>query len=240
MQRQNRVLIACIVFFAAFLLITFLRPSFNVIDTAVNQWMPTIQAPALTFLAEGIAFIFDTTSLVVISIAIASILFLKNHKPQGLLLLGAMGGEALLVTIIKNLDRVGRPTNALVSDSGFSYPSGHSVAVVVFGGVLAYFAWRHWHSTRSRTGVVVGLGVLVGVVGFDRIYLSVHWLSDVIGGWLFGAFWLSFVLLVFGWLEHAGKFKSERFGVVANWLFVAALIAAVLIVLVTLLYNHIL
>jgi undecaprenyl-diphosphatase len=201
--------------------------------------MPTIQAPALTFLAEGIAFIFDTTSLVVISIAIASILFSKNHKPQGLLLLGAMGGQALLVTIIKNLDRVVRPTNALVSDSGFSYPSGHSVAVVVFGGVLAYIAWRHWNSTRSRTGIVLGLGVLMGIVGFDRIYLNVHWLSDVFGGWLFGAFWLSFVLLVFGWLERAGKFRSERFEVVADWLFVSAIVAAVLVVLVALVYNHI-
>jgi undecaprenyl-diphosphatase len=224
-----------LVFFISFLLLTSFKPSFHALDINVNLWASSIQSPFATILAEGIAFAFDTTSLVIISIVICAILFLKNRKPLGLLLLGAMGGEALLVAIIKNLDQVARPTNGLLPASGFSYPSGHSVAVVVFGGVLAYFAWRHWHSTRSRVGIGVGLGVLVGVVGFDRLYLNVHWLSDVFGGWLCGAFWLSFVLLVFGGLELAGTFRSERFGVVADWLFVASVAVAVLVIAMSLL-----
>jgi membrane-associated phospholipid phosphatase len=78
------------------------------------------------------------------------LLFLKNYKPQGLLLLGAMGGDALIVSIVKTLNQVARPTDAIIADTGFSYPSGHSAGIVVFCGVFAYFAWRHWKGIRLR------------------------------------------------------------------------------------------
>ncbi len=199
------------------------------VDVAVNQWTPTIQTPILTIFAQAIAIVFDTTSLVILSIAISAALFLKHRKPAGLFLLAAMGGDALFVSIIKAIDQVARPINPIVPDTGFSFPSGHSAGVVVFAGVLAYFAWRHWCSTRSRAAVGVGLGVLVGVVGFDRVYLNVHWLSDVFGGWLFGAFWLSFVIVLFGWLERRGTFRWVRFGVVANWVYAVGVVVAVLV-----------
>jgi membrane-associated phospholipid phosphatase len=116
--------------------------------------------------------------------------------------------------------------------SGYSYPSGHSAGCIVFYGILAYFAWRHWQSTRSRALIGSGMAVVVKVVGFDRLYLGVHWLNDVVGGWLFGAFWLSFVILVFRHLQRAGKFESERFGLVAMLLFWVAVVVAVFVVLV--------
>jgi undecaprenyl-diphosphatase len=231
MLTQKRTVLLCIGFLLAFLLVTIFRPNFQGIDVAVNLWTPTIQSPILTFFAEGIAVVFDTTSLVIISIVISGILFLKKHKLEGLFLLGAMGGDALIVSILKALDHVARPANAIVADTGFSYPSGHSAGVVVFMGILAYFAWRHLRNTRARVGIGVGLGVLVGAVGFDRIYLNVHWLSDVIGGWLFGAFWLAFVILLFGWFERSVSFESKRVNVVANLLFVVAVIVAVLVAL---------
>jgi undecaprenyl-diphosphatase len=230
LKKLQKPILVCAAFLAVFLLVSLLRSSFHSIDAAVNQWFPSIQSNILTLFSQGIALVFDTTSLVFISIAISGALFLKHYKPQGLLLLGALGGDALLVEVIKNIDQVARPPNGLVPSGGFSFPSGHSAGVVVFGGILAYFAFRYWQSTRSRVFVGAGLGVVVAVVGFDRLYLNVHWLSDVFGGWLFGAFWLSFAVLVFGWLEGSGKFGSGRFGVVADWLYVAAVVVAVLVV----------
>jgi membrane-associated phospholipid phosphatase len=223
--------IACIVFFLGFLLVTIFRTSFHSVDGLINLWIPSIQSETLTVLAKGVAIVFDTTSLIILSLAISGVLFLKNYKAEGLLLLGAMGGDALLVSLLKILDQVARPTNAIMVDQGFSYPSGHSAGVVVFMGILAYFAWLRCRGIRSRVLIGVSLGAVVGIVGFDRIYLGVHWLSDVLGGWLFGAFWLSFVILVFQQLQKMGKFESERFGRVATLLYVLAVAVAVLFLL---------
>jgi undecaprenyl-diphosphatase len=196
----------------------------------VNAWTPTIRNPTLTALAFGVSLTFETNSLVLIAIVIAGFLFLKHRKHLGLLLFAVMGGDALLVSILKLIDAVARPTNGLYTPSGFSYPSGHSSAVVVFIGVLAYLALRHYHSIWAKTSIGTEFAVLVGVVGFDRVYLNVHWFSDVLGGWLFGAFWLTFAVWVFVWLESAGKFASARFGRVANWLYVVAVVVSVLVV----------
>jgi membrane-associated phospholipid phosphatase len=237
LKTERSLVIACIVALLGFLLLTFFRTNFHSFDVGINLWVPSIQSNSLTFFAQGIALIFDANSLVIISLVISGVLFLKNFKAPGLLLLGAMGGDALIVSVLKTLEHVARPTNGIFFDTGFSYPSGHSSGCVVFGGVLAYFAWRNWQSTRSRALIGAGMGVVVGVVGFDRLYLNAHWVSDVFGGWLFGAFLLSFAILVFRQLKLAGKLESDRFDLVANLLYLIAFAVAVFIVLYGLICN---
>jgi undecaprenyl-diphosphatase len=126
-------------------------------------------------------------------------------------------------------------SNAIIADSGFLIR--YSAGVIVFMGVLAYFAWQHWQSTRSRALIGVSLSVVVGVVGFDRVYLGVHWLSDVFGGWFFGAFWLTFVVLVFQQLQGEEKFESKRLSLVAKLLYVVAVVVSVFVILFSMFGN---
>ncbi len=222
--------LACLVALLGFLFVTIFRVNFHSVDVGVNLWIPTIQSITLTFFAKGIALIFDTISLVIISLVISSVLFLKNFKVQGLLLLGSMGGDALIVSVFKTLIHIERPTNGVYFNAGFSYPSGHSASCIVFGGVLAYFAWRHWQSMRSKSLISVGLGFIIGVVGFDRVYLNVHWFSDVIGGWLVGAFWLLFIILIFRHLNTKRKIQYYKFNLITNIVFGLAVVTSVLII----------
>jgi len=222
---------ACLVFLLGFLLVAFFRTSFNSVDVSVNAWIPSIQTTLMTTIANGIAVVFDTIILAIISLAVSGIFFLKNHKTLGLLLLGAIGGDALLVSLVKTIAQVARPTNALFAYAGFSFPSGHSAACIVFVGVLAYFAWQHWQSLSYRVLIALGLSAVAGVVGFDRLYLGTHWVSDIIGGWLLGAFWLSFVVLLFRILNGKGKGESGRFCLVAWVLYFIAILAVVFVIL---------
>ena len=220
-----------------FLFVTFFRTSFHSVDVAVNLWIPSIQSNIFTLFAEAIAVIFDTTSLVILSLVISAVLFLKNYRTHALLFMIAMGGDAVLVSVVKTLEHVARPINGILFDTGFSYPSGHSAGCIVFSGLLAYFAWRHWQSTRSRALIGLGIGAVPGVVGFDRVYLNVHWLSDVFGGWLLGAFWLSFIILVFQQLRASGRLKPGRFGLISKLLFAVSFIVAIFVVLIGLFGN---
>ena len=190
-RNEKLLTLVCAVFLVAFLFFTFFRGNFNSFDLQVNGWISSIQTRPLTIVNEGFAFVFDTTSLVILSLAIASYLFFKNRRAQGLFLLGVMGGEALTISIVKNLVESPRPTDGLMFSSGFSFPSGHTAGSIVFCGTIAFFVWQHWKSVSARASIGTGVTVISSCVGFSRIYLNVHWVSDIIGAGMLGVFWLS-------------------------------------------------
>jgi membrane-associated phospholipid phosphatase len=138
---------------------------------------------------------------------LAVYLFYRNYRKYSVLLLAAMGGDALIVSITKTLIQSPRPLNGLVYDAGFSFPSGHVTASIVFSGLLAYFAWQHWKSLKAKTVSGSLVITVTSIVAFDRIYLNVHWFSDVLGGLFFGLFWLTFSLWVFRYVEKIKKFQ---------------------------------
>lgn len=240
MLRKNlKPLLAAIVFFVAFVVFSLGRGVFQGIDVAVNFWAVSVHTDFAVLLAKGLSIVFDTTIIVTASLVIATFLFIKNRKAQSVLLLSAIGGEALFITILKNIDPVVRPENQLMLGAGYSYPSGHSAGVIVFVGLIAYYTWLNWNtSKRAKTAALAGFGLIVAFVSFDRVYLNVHWLSDVVGGWLFGAFWLSFCIFVYQWLKMKGKFEAPRFNLAANVLFVVGVLVAVLLVVFGWFFNY--
>lgn len=86
-----------------------------------------------------------------------------------------------------------------------SFPSGHSTAAMAVYGFIAYIVVRRVASRRVRFEVIYWTSVLVAVIGFSRIYLHVHFLSDVLSGFLVGAFWLLVGVAVAEWPRAAGR-----------------------------------
>lgn len=197
MRNQRTLFLVCLLFFASFLLTALLRSTFSVIDLQVNSWTVSIQTGFFTPTAVIIAYVFDTASLSAISLIIALYLFYLKRAKYSVLLLSAMGGDAILVAVTKTLIQSPRPLNSLISDSGFSFPSGHAAGSIVFCGLLAYFTWQHWKTGKAKTASGVLVVTATSIVGFDRVYLNVHWFSDVLGGFLLGLFWLTFTLWIF-------------------------------------------
>jgi undecaprenyl-diphosphatase len=185
------------VFLFGFLLVATQRSSFITLDLGVNAWAAAINTGSFTVAAEEISIIFDTIPMEIFTGVLVVIFTLKNRWQYGALLIGAIGGDVLIVATLKNLIMSPRPWNEVIYPTSYSFPSGHVAGNVVFFGILTYFAWSNWASARTRFltgGLYVALIVLIG---FDRIYLNVHWLSDVVGGFLLGAFWILFTLWVF-------------------------------------------
>ena len=190
-------ILVSLMFLFGFLFVASQRSSFITLDLGVNAWAASINMGSFQAAAVEISIIFDTIPIEIYTGVLVVIFTLKNRWQYGSLLIGAIVGDVLIVSALKNLIMSPRPWNEVINQTTYSFPSGHVAGNVVFFGIVVYFAWSNWASARTRlfTG---GLYVaLILLVGFDRIYLNVHWLSDVVGGFLFGAFWLLFTIWVF-------------------------------------------
>jgi len=197
------MLLVSLLALVGFLTLAFLRSSLSSVDYSANSWATTIQNGSFTAVAVAISIVFDTTLVLVFSLTAALLLFYKHLKKQSLLLLVAMGGEALFLSISKMLVYSPRPTNELIVETGYSFPSGHVTGGLVFFGLLAYFGWRLWNSSKRKASLILLCLAITSIISFDRIYLNVHWFSDILGGYLLGMFWLTFSIIVFKYWESS-------------------------------------
>ena len=126
----------------------------------------------------------------IIVIATIAIIFIRNKRIKLLLASNLIG-----ITIINNLLKVivarDRPNiNRLVNENGYSFPSGHSITSMVFYGYLIYLIYRYVDNKNIKVSLIIFLSLLILMIGFSRIYLGVHYTSDVMGGFLLGVVYL--------------------------------------------------
>src|SRR2546423_2295791 len=144
-------------------------------------------------IARGVSFIGGPTAMAVLMIAGAVYLLVRREM---LLLYGwlvAFIGGGALDWALKTIFQRDRPSfpNPFVHALGYSFPSGHSMGSLIGYGMLAYLIA---HSVRRRgidILVAICAGVLVLAIGFSRLYLGAHYLSDVLAGFAAGIVWLA-------------------------------------------------
>ncbi len=102
-------------------------------------------------------------------------------------------GAAVLVAVAKHLVGRARPpvVEHLVTAHGLAFPSGHAAQSVACYGAVAWLAWELGGTRRVRAVAAIAAATLALAVGFSRVYLGVHWPSDVLSGWLLGIGWLA-------------------------------------------------
>jgi undecaprenyl-diphosphatase len=105
----------------------------------------------------------------------------------------AVAGGGLLDLALKRVFHRTRPTGdgPLLTAKGWSFPSGHVMGSLVAYGMLAYLLVREFHGRRLQVAVSAGAALLILLIGLSRMYLGVHYFSDVIGGYAAGAVWLA-------------------------------------------------
>ena len=168
------------------------------VDLAVAQFFHNHGTPWAVRLFEAITFFGNPSTLGVIGLVTA--LVLAFHRRWSLLLGWAFAliGAGELNVILKGIFRRLRPQlpDPWVTPSGWSFPSGHAMGSFVTYGFLAYLLTRVPRADFPRRTAVAVLAVLVLLIGFSRIYLGAHYLSDVIAGYAAAAVWLTFCILV--------------------------------------------
>ena len=161
-------------------------------------------------LMRGVTWLGGTTRLLFVLAAAAGILILKRHHVQALALPLASFGT-LMVPIMKELVDRPRPTPdqipVLSAVGGHSFPSGHALTSITMLGALFYVAPYLCGRNRWALGVFRAiLGITILAIGASRVYLGVHWTSDVIGGYLIGGLILFATIRLF---EHLTRRLGE-------------------------------
>ncbi|TDV55191.1 undecaprenyl-diphosphatase [Actinophytocola oryzae] len=169
----------------------------GVLDGTFRDWVIAHRNGALTHVMVGATRFGSTPSLIVVALASAIWLTRLGRRGDGLLVVLGAAGIFLVGPVLKVFVERPRPSLSehIVFVNSWSYPSVHSLNSMVVLGLLVVLALRG-RTGRARA-VVASVGVLlVLLIGFSRVYLGVHWPSDVLAGWLVGVLWLTICFTV--------------------------------------------
>lgn len=190
--RKSKVWIWTFVSAILFLVILFNLDSFHTFDLAVSQSI--VRTPALTAFMIFITEIGGYLILGVLSALVFLALANRRRWVDTLVLIAGMVGGILIENVAKLLVHQSRPTGGLVEETGYSFPSGHAVMSIIFFSLLIYFYKNSIKNKIWRRIFLISAIFIALLIGFSRIYLSVHWASDVLAGIFLGAFWAGIVI----------------------------------------------
>lgn len=150
------------------------------LDHAIYERVSKLINTNNTRLLKGLT-ILGSALGIVISMAIACILL--NNKVNSIFLIFGMLGEVILNNALKVLVKRIRPAiNPLVIESNYSFPSGHTMAITAFYGLIMFFLWKSPLALVWKLTITIISICIILIVAFSRVYLGVHYTSDVLAG----------------------------------------------------------
>lgn len=134
----------------------------------------------------------STTMILGLTIVVGLLFILLRRFPRFLGFAVAVGGTAATVFLLKEIIHRARPDEAFQAylETGFSLPSGHTALSLAFYGFLAWILWHSIPQKNLRVLSLVFLSALIIAIGFSRLYLGVHWMSDVAASAAIAVFFL--------------------------------------------------
>jgi undecaprenyl-diphosphatase len=199
--RPDKLVITSIISGVIFIMIMLLVITNNIawFDDAIISLVQGLENDRLTSFMKFLSFI--GSSLMSVMIFVLVFLFLMivlKHRRELIMFLVTVGGSELWNLILKNIIQRARPnTHRLVEITGFSFPSGHSMAAFALYGAITFLLWRHIPQFAGRIAMITAGIALTLLIGISRIYLGVHYPSDVIGGYAASATWLMICIVCF-------------------------------------------
>ena len=172
-------------------------------DTQVRFFVHQHSSPALTKIMLAFSFL-GSVQFVTVVMAVSILLFLRMRwkRAAAWMLLSGLGAAALDVTLKSMFERA-RPLPFFVPEPhSYSFPSGHALGSFCIYGVLAGLLTARIRNRRIRVLIWVAAGLLVGMIGYSRIYLGVHWPTDVIAGYAAAAVWVGGLVSLDRWRRH--------------------------------------
>jgi membrane protein DedA with SNARE-associated domain/membrane-associated phospholipid phosphatase len=178
------------------------QTAFDVANDLRADWLVHV-AKAVTYLGSGWV-------AIPLAVLAAIVLAVRRHWLEFWALVVGMTLTVLLVPEIKGLTDRPRPQDPLVTVHGSAFPSGHAAQATLYTWLAITFALRVVPGIKRRS-LVIAAGILItGLIGLTRLYLQVHWLSDVTAGWALGVSCFSAVAIVVLVIAHIRDNSRRR------------------------------
>ncbi|MGM7722049.1 phosphatase PAP2 family protein [Metabacillus sp. Hm71] len=180
------------------------------LDENVTLIFEKIRLPFMTDFFLIISEIGSIKFYLPISAALAAFFILKRKVLDALFLLALLFSVRFLNYHLKEIFSRERPNfNAVYEASHFSFPSGHSMnSAAIYSFICYLLITRFIHKKNQKQAIIISTMLLIALIGISRIYLGVHFLTDVIAGFSAGIAWFIFVTTVFDKISK--KFENNR------------------------------
>ncbi len=168
------------------------------IDHDITDWVIDHRLGWLDSAFEVITIVGNTLSMTIIAIAAGVVLIVRGRRSQAwLVVIGSATGYLAMVGL-KHIFARDRPPehDRLIDIDSFAFPSGHAMMSGIVLGLLAVALVQTSGWVRTHRVVLLAVPLVSVPVGASRVYLGVHWMSDVVGGWLFAMAWIALAISV--------------------------------------------
>ncbi len=167
---------------------------FHILDIRTAAIISHIHTPFLDWLMTTLTILGNPFYITSLASLLCLWLLARKRYQSALLCAITMSSSIILLNILKaSFDKV-RPNGGLIETFGSSFPSGHAMMSVVLASLLSYTIIRHIKSDVRKNALYFSVFMLAVCIGFSRVYLNVHWASDVLAGFFVGAFFATLMI----------------------------------------------
>jgi len=166
-------------------------------DFRIAHLLAYFRSPELTKIFLWITLLGKWQIIVGTALAVSVILWLWKKRTYTIYLWLALGADELFNYLGKLTVHRVRPDNPVYLENSFSFPSGHAMVSVIFYGFIGYLLIRHLKNWKQKVNVFFICLIVAVAIGFSRLYLGVHYFSDVWGGYLLGLLILAIIVTLY-------------------------------------------
>jgi undecaprenyl-diphosphatase len=191
----------------SFMAILISRHDILTFDSTIISYIQGLEMPALTAIMKLFTFIGSGNAIVVIAVIVIFFLYkVLHHRSELLFFIIVVLGAGIFNGMLKDIFQRARPDfHRLIEIGGYSFPSGHAMSALAVYGALAFLLWRHTSTRFGRVLLILFSAMMIFMIGISRVYLGVHYPSDIIGGYFASGFWLAVAI----WSYQ--RYKERRF-----------------------------
>jgi membrane-associated phospholipid phosphatase len=167
-------------------------------DRPVLQWLVEHRSPPATAFFQAVTTLGGNLGMAVLAAGTAVVLWTRHRRREAAVVAAAAIVAQVLVDLLKNFYSRPRPPELtrLGPETNYSLPSGHALVSIVALGIITAVVLTTVRRPAVRIAVAATASVAVVAIGLSRLYLGVHWLTDVLDGWLVGGTWLAICVTV--------------------------------------------